>query len=382
MLSKESLKVEIARRIKKLQALMAEKDLGAAVVIGGGAPGQLGTARYFTNIDLWSGREFIVIGRADPEPVAFIASSYQAEWAKELGTTSKVHSPDNLIGGAAAAAKEIAGGNKRIGFANFNRILSVSEADGMKKQLEGFEIVDITGDVNKMRQIKSAWEIEALYDTGRIIDEAFDVFGEVAKPGLRVWEACAASEAHIKAQGSFWGRSKLSLDLRPYTIPCAPERRFRHDDVVCFELVYAGPWGYWSEMTAVYSFGPLPAESKRLLDATFQVIDVCADAARPDVPIGRIAELSNATFKALGFPVIGKHTPDCHSIGLDGSDGPNSEYTPKELLKANMALSFHPATLMQGDRAFLISDNFLVTPEGATRLSPHTMNKFLYELDV
>jgi Xaa-Pro aminopeptidase len=293
-----------------------------------------------------------------------------------------VHSPDNLVGGTAEAIKEIAGGSKRVGFANFTRILSVSEADGMKKQLDGFDIVDITGDVNKMRQIKSAWEIEALYDTGRIMDEAFDVFGDVAKPGGRVWDATAAAEAHIKGQGSFWGRSKLALDLRPYTIPCPPERRFKKDDVICFELVYAGPWGYWSEMTAVYSFGPLPADSRRLLDATFHVIDVCADAARPDVPIGRIAELSNATFTQLGFPVIGKHTPDCHSIGLDGSDGPNSEYTPKELLKANMALSFHPATLMQGDRAFLISDNFLVTPEGATRLSPHTKNKFLYELEV
>jgi Xaa-Pro aminopeptidase len=384
MLSMESLKVEVARRIARLQALMADRDLGAVVVIGGGAPGQLGAARYYTNVDLWSGREYVVIGRRDPDPVVFIASSYQAEWAKEMATTNKIHSPDNLIGGAAAAIKDMAAAadSKRVGAANFNRILSVAEADGMRKQLDGYEIVDVTGDVNRMRSIKSAWEIEALYDTGRILDEAFDVFGQVAKPGLRVWEACAEAERHIKAQGSFWGRSKLSLDLRPYTIPTTPGRRFKRDDVTCFELVYAGPWGYWNEMTAVYSFGPLPAESRRLLEATFKVIDVCADAARPEVPIGRIAELSNETFKQLGFPVIGKHTPDCHSIGLDGSDGPNSEYTPKELLKTNMALSFHPATLMQGDRAFLISDNFLVTPEGATRLSPHTQNKYLYELDV
>ncbi len=384
MLSMDSLKIEVARRIARLQALMAEKDLGVAVVIGGGAPGQLGAARYFSNVDLWSGRNYVVVGRTDPEPVVFIASSYQAEWAKQMATTQRIHSPDNLVAGATATIRDLAGaaGSKRVGTVNFNRILSVSEAESMRKQLDGFELVEITADVNKLRQIKTPFELEAIFDTGRILDEAFDVFARVAKPGVRVWDACAEAERHVKAQGSFWGRSKVALDLRPYTIPAPIDRRFAKDDVTCFELVYAGPWGYWCEMTSVYSFGPLPAESKRLLEATFRVIDACADAARPGVPIGRVAELSNETFVKLGFPVIGKHTPDCHSIGLDGSDGPNSEYTPKELLHANMALSFHPATLMEGDRAFLISDNYLVTPEGAVRLSPHTQAKYLYELDV
>jgi Xaa-Pro aminopeptidase len=35
-----------------------------------------------------------------------------------------------------------------------------------------------------------------------------------------------------------------------------------------------------------------------------------------------------------------------------------------------MVLSFHPSTRLKGDRAFLISDNYLVTAEGAVRLSP------------
>ena len=37
-----------------------------------------------------------------------------------------------------------------------------------------------------------------------------------------------------------------------------------------------------------------------------------------------------------------------------------------------MVLSFHPSTRLEGDRAFLISDNFLVTPGGSVRLSPKT----------
>ena len=84
--------------------------------------------------------------------------------------------------------------------------------------------------------------------------------------------------------------------------------------------------------------------------------------------------VSDANDKALrdrGFPVDGKHTPDCHSTGLDGSDGPNSLGAPDFVLKPNMVLSYHPGTVLENDRGFLISDNFLVTSEGAFRLSPH-----------
>jgi Xaa-Pro aminopeptidase len=123
-------------------------------------------------------------------------------------------------------------------------------------------------------------------------------------------------------------------------------------------------------MTSLYSFKPLPPEIKAQIEAQDKVIEACARTARPGLPIGKIAEVSNQTFKDLGYPVIGKHTPNCHSIGLDESDGISSWFTPEEKLETNMVLSFHPSTLLEGDRAFLISDNYVVTPEGAVRLSP------------
>ena len=71
-------------------------------------------------------------------------------------------------------------------------------------------------------------------------------------------------------------------------------------------------------------------------------------------------DISDANDKALsdrGFPVAGKHTPDCHSTGLDGSDGPNSLGAPDFVLQPNMVLSYHPGTVLENDRGFLISDN-------------------------
>ncbi|MBM3449832.1 MAG: aminopeptidase P family protein [Armatimonadetes bacterium] len=379
MFSQEATKREIGRRVSRFQGLLKEKDCGAGLVLGAGAPGQVGGTRYLTNINLWSNRIFVVVDKADPDPEAYIWSSYQAEWAKEHATTSKIFSPDDVQADAVAAVKRMAGSSKRIGVVNFNRLATVGEAAGIKKALDGYELVEITGEFNKIRSIKSPWEIEALFETGRINDEAFDVFAQVAHIGGRVWDAAAEAERHIKAQGCFWGRSKVALDRRPYTIPTPPDRRFTKDDIICFELCYEGPQGYWTEMSAVYSFGPLPKEDRRLLDATLGMVDACAEAALPETPIGNLAKVADDFMRAKGFNVVGKHTPDCHSIGLDGGDGPNSDRTPKELLKANMTLSFHPSPMIEGERAFLISDNFLVTQTGAARLSPHT--KFYHELE-
>jgi len=83
----------------------------------------------------------------------------------------------------------------------------------------------------------------------------------------------------------------------------------------------------------------------------------------------------------LGFPVAGKHTPDCHSTGLDGSDGPSTLSSPDFVLKSNMVLSYHPGTVLENNRGLLISDNFLVTPEGAVRLSPHNASRYYIRLE-
>jgi Xaa-Pro aminopeptidase len=248
----------------------------------------------------------------------------------------------------------------------------VGEWTRVQKELlvDGREAIDVTTDINKMRSIKSNFEIEEIYRTGRLLCEGLERFGEVARPGVRCWDAAAAAEHVLRSRGCFWGRSKYSLDLRPQTIPTPLDKRFTEDDIILFELVYTGPLGYWHEMTALFSFKPLPEDVQNQLEAQEKVIQACSNAMKAGARIGDMHDIASEVWKQEGFKVIGKHTPNCHSIGLDDEDGPSSWFTPDEILEPNMVLSFHPSTLLEGNRAFLISDNFLVTSEGAVQLSP------------
>ncbi|MBW4438543.1 MAG: M24 family metallopeptidase [Pleurocapsa minor GSE-CHR-MK-17-07R] len=384
MLTHEGLKRDTARRIERIQAMMKSKDLDALVIIGQAAPGSLGAIRYITNAHLWGGAAYAVLGANDPHPWLQVWSSYQAVWSRNETTTlpERVESAsDDLTTRTAELAKGYATGSKRIGFVNMNKLMSIDVHKSFTKQLEGYEMVEVTGAFNEIRQIKTPFEIEAFQQNGAILDASLNVFREHAKVGARYWDVCAAVEGYVKSFGAFWGRTKLSLDITPYTVPTAKDHRMGADDIINFEIVYESPWGYWLELTTVFSFKPLPPDVRGLLDAYLAAVDASSAAAKSGNTFRQISEANDSVIRGLGFPVVGKHTPDCHSTGLDGSDGPSTASNPDFVLKPNMVLSFHPGTVLENNRGFLVSDNFLVTPEGAVRLSPHDASRYYIPLE-
>jgi len=384
MLTHEGLKRDVARRIERIQAMMKDKDLDALIIIGQAAPGSLGAIRYITNAHLWGGAAYAILGANDPYPWLQVWSSYQAVWSRNetVSLPERVESPDDLTARSVELAKGYATGSKRIGFVNMNKLMSIDTYKAFTKLLEGYEMVEVTGAFNDIRQIKTPFEIEAFQQNGAILDASLNVFQELAHVGARYWDVCAAVEGYVKSFGAFWGRTKLSLDITPYTVPTAKDRRMAADDIMNFEIVYESPWGYWLEMTTIFSFKPLPEYERSLLDAYLQAVDASSAVAKTGNTFRQISEANDQTIRDLGFPVVGKHTPDCHSTGLDGSDGPSTASNPEFVLKSNMVLSFHPGTVMENDRGFLVSDNFLVTPEGAVRLSPHNASRYYLPLEV
>ena len=280
MLTHASLKKDVARRIARIQEMMQSKDLGALIIIGGGAPGSMGAIRYITNAHLWGGAGYVVLGREDPDPWAEIWSSYQAVWTRNETTTlpSRVESPDDVVGRTVELAKQYADKGKRVGMVNMNKLLSVGQYAKFKQALEGFEMVEVTDDYNAIRQIKTPFELEAMQQNGAILDASLDVFREYAHVGARYWDACAATEAFVKSHGAFWGRTKLSLDITPYTVPTPKDLTMKEDDIINFEIVYESPWGYWLEMTTIFSFQELPDDIQALLDGYLQAVDASSAA--------------------------------------------------------------------------------------------------------
>jgi Xaa-Pro aminopeptidase len=372
-LDRDALRQDVARRVKAVQRLMKERDLTAMLAVSSGAPSQTGWIRYLAAADLWASQAYVIVERDHPDPIIVLWSNYLAEWIRTMATTPRIESTlerrippmrrvIDIVG-------EITGGRGRVGTLNYDRSVFHADDRALREAHPGLELVDMTDEVNRVRQIKSPFEIEAMREVGRQLYEGFQIFEEQARPGRRALEISAEIEGFLRGKGCNWGRAKYALDERPYTLPVAPDRILRRDDIVLFQYVFQSALGYWYEVARLYSFQPLPRETERRYRAMDQAMREIAKRLVPGYTYGQVSQDSDRIFREHGLTVVGKHTEDVHSIGTDISDGPNW-YTDEWQLKENMVVALHPASLVEGDLAFFICENYVITPTGAEPLSP------------
>ncbi|MGH2404476.1 MAG: M24 family metallopeptidase [bacterium] len=372
MLTRETLKADLDRRITAAHALMKAKDLKLLIAVCFGAPHHNGWIRYFTSAEVWGGRLFLLIRPETSTRHVVMRSTYDAEWVRQQALDTTVDSTlieqispmERTIELVAAAT----GGRGRVGMLR-KHALTPSEYHGFQKAFPDLDVQDVTDEFNQIRQIKSAFEIEAIRDTGRILATGMDLFARIARPGRLALEIAGEVDGYLKGQGCFWGRVKYSLDQRPYTVFAPPDRRLAHDDVILFQFVHSGPLGYWYELARVHSFMDLPADTKRRLETMDAAIREAAKVAVPRGTYREFSETADRVFRDSGFKVIGKHTFDCHAIGTDETEGPSPPPADWQF-KENMVLGVHPATLLEGGYGFLLCENFLVRSGGAIALSP------------
>jgi Xaa-Pro aminopeptidase len=373
---KAALAADIRQRIAAVQALMGDAGVDVLLVHGHGSPDGMGLVRYLTNARAWAGRIYAVLARTDPDPWILSHSSYQAAWSRNgvVGRPDRVESPTDLVGRTCERLRAAAAGGTRIGVVGLNRF-TLDEHAAFVGALDGFTFVDLSAPFDALRRHKSAFEIHAFRENGAILSDGMEAFARSAAIGGSCAAACAAAEAVVRSRGGFWGRSKLSFGASPFTVPPEPDRRFAADDAFTFELVFESPTGHWTELTALFAFGERPDALAALHDAYLAAFEAARRAAVPGTRQGAIAAITDAVIAAHGFRVGGKHTPDCHSIGMDGSDGPSAIAMPDAVLAEGMVISLHPGTQLDDGRALLVSDNVLVTADGGIQLSDLTTDR-------
>ncbi len=380
-LTQAALRDDVGRRIAAVQRLMAARDVAVLLVVGDGSPNGTAGVRYLSNARAWAGPLHAVLDGSDPDPWVLSHSSYQARWTVEGTTTrpERVEAPADVIGRIADLLRARSGPARRIGVVGLPR-MGIADHAGLRDRLPGFDLVDLTPPFDALRRVKSPFEIAAFHENGTLLSQAMEAFAAAAGIGVPYARACAQAELLLKANGAFWGRSKVSFDLSPMTVPPAPDRLMAAGDVFTFELVYESPWGYWTEMTTHCALGSFPDAFRALFEAYWSAFEAGRALARPGAAQGDIAAAADAALAARGFAVVGRHTPDCHSIGLDGGDGPSAIADPAFPLVEDMVLSLHPGAEVAGGRALLVSDNVRVTPRGGERLSPHDAGRRLVSL--
>jgi Xaa-Pro aminopeptidase len=369
-------------RLDRVRELMAERELDALVVR---APDNV---LYLTNFWGMKGYDAVVFPRAG-EPVLICLEASEADADRMAWTTDHrffggydEHDPRPPGLRALDLARQLAGSYDRVGI---ELSLGTQASDRMvgepttypKAWFDAFpDAADATPLLVEARAIKTEQEIERMRLANEIAAAAMDHVRGVIRPGLT--EAQIASEwlGFVHGEGTGWNdQVELALGfslvwagpgIRTFT--ATSNRPVVEGQPTLFEIWVCAD-GYWADHTKNVVVGPLEERYRELEEQLLDVYGWMTGFARPGAALAELDRGCRERLAAAGYPGQPSH-PICHGVGARAHEPPYAHQAGGGTIEAGMVLAIEPGVYWPEGGGLRVEDNFLVTADGAEKLSP------------
>jgi Xaa-Pro dipeptidase len=369
-------------KLDRVRGLMADRDLDALVVR---APDNV---LYLTNFWGMKGFDACVFPR-EGEPVLICLEpsaedAARTAWTQELRLFGGYDETDSRPPGLraldlarqAAAAYETVGLELSLGTQASDRMVG-EPTTYPKAWFDAFpDTADATPLLNEARAVKTGQEIERMRLANEIAAAAMEHIQGVLRPGMTCAQAAAEWQGFVHGEGTGWdGKVELALpfslvwsgsSIKTFTATTA-------DPIVEGEPTLFEIWvcadGYWADHTKNLCPGTLNPRYAELLDQLTAVYD---DAVAFCAPAASLAELDRRVrdgIAAAGYAGQPSH-PICHGVGARAHEPPYAHQTGGGEIAENMVLAIEPGIYWPMGGGLRLEDNFLITADGAEKLSP------------
>ena len=369
---------EYDRRLHAVRAGMAAAGLDALVVYCG--PASYASVRWLTNYQPIGGNTFAVI-REDggitvtTDGVLHAEPMHSMVWTCRAADLRCAAGP--VYGGApeevATLAAAATGTARRVGLAGSLAIPQHFYA-ALAADLPGLVPADSV--VANARMIKSAEEIDAMEQSGKIADAAFEAVFAALAPGVADTDVAAAAVAAMLRRGA--------IESFRTCVVAGPLAGLKHSYprghiLMAGEMVFldlgASFKGYCSDTSRTCTIGP-PArrDAADLLEVSAEIYAAGMAEMRPGRTVDDVAQ-------ALLRVVRGSRwEPDFypggfgHGVGLDLFEAPGGLFAGSTAeLRPGMTLAYEPMVVVEGLGTGVIEDTVLITETGHRLLtnSPH-----------
>jgi Xaa-Pro dipeptidase len=366
---------DVERRYRNVREALERNGLDAAVVSGSEYTGFEGAVTYLSGFVIVHRYAYVVLP-LEGEPAIVFPS--EARYVGEHATTWIEEQVFVDVPGAWMRDRARERGWKRVGVYGLDYVMPVRDyralADGDP------ELVPFDVEFDHARAVKSEEELASVRDSVRINTEGFWIFLEEFEPGRTEAEVLAPCERYFVEQGC--GRLTMDMVLvgeepgaaLPEFRIASPERRIEQGDVVLPSLEIAGPGGHWVEISRAIAAGEPGEETKRMLEAYEEYMEVAAGAMRPGASAHDVHRAVARGFVDRGYR-LGHVTG--HSIGMTMIEFPKIGEGIETELAENMVFSMHPHAIAEDGRSCLyMQDTWLVTAEGGEPLADLPMRIF------
>jgi len=368
-------------KLERVRALMAEHELDALVVR---APDNV---LYLTNFWGMKGFDACVFPR-EGEPVLICLEASHDDAIYQSWTTDirLVHGysagdprpvPARTLDAALAAAREYG----RVGL---ELTMGTQASDRMVGEPTTFtkawfdawpDAQDAMAVLNAARALKTAQEIERMRLANDICAAAMEhVRGEL-RPGMKESEAAAIWLGYVHGAGTGWkGKVDLALGfslvwsgpgIRTFT--ATGDRPVQADEPTLFEIWVCAD-GYWCDHTKLLCPGELEIEYRELESALLEVYERAVAHCRPGASLAELDVLVRDGIAAMGYAGQPTH-PICHGVGARAHEPPYAHQAGGGEIAEGMVLAIEPGCYWTGGGGLRVEDNFLITVDGAEKLS-------------
>jgi Xaa-Pro dipeptidase len=370
-------------KLDAVRALMTEQDLDALVVR---APDNV---LYLTNFWGMKGFDAAVFPReGDPKLIALEPSRDDVErhaWTSDVSLFAGYDERDPRP--PALRALDLARDAARpYGKVGLELSLGTQASDRMvgepttytKAWFDAFPAAeDATPLLNRARAIKTEQEIERIRLANELAAEAMEHAKHHLRPGMTEAEAAALWQGYVHGRGTGWRDGAVELAL-PFslvwsgqgirTFTATGSRPVQPDEPTLFEIWVCAD-GYWADHTKNVCPGDLTPRYDKLLDQLLAVYDDAAAYCRPGASLPELDRRIRAGIADAGYPGQPSH-PICHGVGARAHEPPYAHQAGEGTIEENMVLAIEPGIYWPEGGGLRLEDNFLITADGAEKLSP------------
>ena len=369
-------------KLERVRALLAEQELDALVVR---APDNV---LYLTNFWGMKGYDACVFP-CEGEPV-LIALEPSAEDAARMAWTQDVrlfagYAPDDPRPPGLRTldrALEVASEYGRVGL---ELSLGTQASDRMVGEPTTFpkawfdawpHAADATPLLAQARAIKTDQEIERMRLANEIAAAAMEHVQGVLRPGMSCAEAAAEWQGFVHGEGTGWnGQVELALPFSLVwsgpgikTFTATTNGPVVEGEPALFEIWVCAD-GYWADHTKNLCPGVLSERYEQLLGQLASVYEGAIDFVRPGASLAELDRQVRAGIEEAGYPGQPSH-PICHGVGARAHEPPYAHQAGGGEIREGMVLAIEPGIYWEGGGGLRLEDNFLVTADGAEKLSP------------
>lgn len=375
---------ELRQRVEKLQSILAEKNIDAALIL------QRVDLFYFSGT-IQQGNLYIP---AQGEPLLMVNKS--TERARAESAIERIVHLDS--------PKWIPDILKAEGYARPGRIgleldvLPTNLYFTYQRLFPNADMVDIAMPIRMIRAVKSEYELGIMRRAAEFSDKIAAYVPNILCEGMSELEAAGQVEAHARKLGHqgivrmrLWGSEMFYGHLMSGPSGAVPSflssptggsgaspavaqgpgyNPIQRHEPILFDYVFAYN-GYLSDHARIFSLGALPADLMQAHAAMLEIQEMIKIFAKPGMAAGAIYDQARKKADGLGYAdhFMGAAGQERirfvgHGIGLEVDEFPFLAVGQKLALQAGMIIALEPKVIFPGKGVVGIENTHVVTEDG------------------